>query len=123
MIMVKFLAIITMGGEDISVLLFTVRLTYKMRNLILLLLALIFLLSGSTIFAEEDDTLDLRNLDSVQVYEVLDREANIDPETGVRKYDGYHLLRVQLSTEDHINVLKFLEKGMKSNCQNFLFQL
>jgi hypothetical protein len=58
------------------------------------------------------DGIDLTNLDSEQEYEMLDLEANIDPETGVRRYDNYQLLRVQPSTEEHVNILQFLEKGL-----------
>ena len=82
-----------------------------MKTVIIFLLPLIFLFVGSPVFAEEDSNLDLRNLDSEQVYEVLELEANIDPRSGVRRYDGYQLLRVQPSTDDHIKILKFLEKG------------
>ena len=62
-------------------------------------------------FANGDDGVDLTNLDSEQEYEMLDLEANIDPDTGVRRYDNYQLLRIQPSTEEHVNILQFLEKG------------
>ena len=40
-----------------------------------------------------------------------DLEANIDPETGVRRYDNYQLLRALPLTEEHVDILQFLEKG------------
>ena len=58
-----------------------------------------------------DGELDLRNLDSEQEYEILELDANIDAETGIRRYDDYQLLRIKPSTEEHIDVLRFLEKG------------
>ena len=58
-----------------------------------------------------DSELDLRNLDSEQEYEILDLEANIDPKTGIRRYDNYQLLRIKPSTEEDIDVVRFLERG------------
>ena len=52
-----------------------------------------------------------KNLDSEQEYELLDLDADIDPQTGVRRYDNYQLLRINPSTEEHVNILQFLEKG------------
>ena len=52
-----------------------------------------------------------KNLDSEQEYELLDLDADIDPQTGVRRYDNYQLLRIIPSTEEHINILQFLQKG------------
>ena len=54
-----------------------------------------------------------KNLDSEQEYELLDLDADIDPQTGVRRYDNYQLLRINPSTEEHVNILQFLEKGNK----------
>ena len=50
-------------------------------------------------------------LDSQQEHELLDLDADIDSVTGVRQYKGYHLLRLKLSEDEHIEILKFLEKG------------
>ena len=52
-----------------------------------------------------------KNLDSEQEHEMLDLDANIDLQTGVRRYDNYQLLRINPTTEEHVNVLQFLEKG------------
>ena len=53
-----------------------------------------------------------KNLDSEQEHEMLDLDANIDLQTGVRRYDNYQLLRINPTTEEHVNILQFLEKGM-----------
>ena len=70
----------------------------------------IFLIFISIAFAN-DSELDLRNLDSEQEYEILDLEANIDPKTGIRRYDNYQLLRIKPSTEADVDVIRFLERG------------
>ena len=84
-------------------------------KMIYLKVQLLIALLGIT-FANGDrsamrDGVDRVNLDSEQEYEMLDLEANIDPDTGVRRYDNYQLLRIQPSTEEHVNILQFLEKG------------
>lgn len=53
-----------------------------------------------------------RALDSEQIHEVIDLEAEIDQHTGVRRYDNYQLLRINPSTEEHVSILQFLDKGM-----------
>ena len=52
-----------------------------------------------------------KNLDSEQEHEMLDLDADIDLQTGIRRYDNYQLLRINPTTEEHVNVLQFLEKG------------
>ena len=52
-----------------------------------------------------------QHLDSEQEHEMLDLDADIDPNTGVRRYDNYQLLRVKPSTDEHIDILQFLNKG------------
>ena len=54
-----------------------------------------------------------KNLDSEQEHELLDLDADIDPDTGVRRYDNYQLFRVTPSTDEHIDILQFLNKGKK----------
>ena len=51
-------------------------------------------------------------IDSQQEHELLDLDADIDSDTGVRQYKGYHLLRVKLLEDKHIDILKFLDKGI-----------
>jgi len=53
-----------------------------------------------------------KNLDSEQEHELLDLDADIDPDTGVRRYDNYQLFRVTPSTDEHIDILQFLNKGL-----------
>ena len=71
----------------------------------------LFYYSLSAISFVSSDSLQLSSLDSEQEYEMHDLEANIDPETGVRRYDNYQLLRALPSTEEHVDILHFLEKG------------
>ena len=52
-----------------------------------------------------------KNLDSEQEHEMLDLDADIDLQTGIRRYDNYQLLRINPTTEEHVNILNFLEKG------------
>ena len=54
-----------------------------------------------------------KNLDSEQEHELLDLDADIDPDTGVRRYDNYQLLRAIPSTDEHMEILNFLSKGKK----------
>ena len=70
----------------------------------------LFLMFIGITFAN-DSELDLRSLDGEQEYELLDLEANIDPKTGIRRYDNYQLLRIKPSSEADVDVLRFLEKG------------
>ena len=39
----------------------------------------------------------------------------IDRETGKRTYNGYQLVRATPENEDHLDVLRFIEKGRKQN--------
>ena len=57
-----------------------------------------------------------KNLDSEQEHELLDLDADIDPDTGVRRYDNYQLFRVTPSTDEHIDILQFLNKGKTLLC-------
>ena len=65
--------------------------------------------------ANGTDVQMYKNLDSEQEHELLDLDANIDPQTGVRRYDNYQLLRITPSTQEHVDILQFLEKGSKHN--------
>ena len=35
-----------------------------------------------------------------------------DADTGKRRYDNYQLIRVNPETDEHLDVLQFLDKGM-----------
>ena len=37
----------------------------------------------------------------------------IDPETGKRTYNGYQLIRATPESDDHLDALRFIEKGKK----------
>ena len=65
-----------------------------------------------------------KNLDSEQEHEMLDLDADIDLQTGIRRYDNYQLLRINPTTEEHVNVLQFLEKGMTDRfyCKSIPFK-
>ena len=38
----------------------------------------------------------------------------IDPETGKRTYNGYQLVRATPESEEHLEILRFIEKGRKN---------
>ena len=59
-----------------------------------------------------------KNLDSEQEHEMLDLDADIDLQTGIRRYDNYQLLRINPTTEEHVNILNFLEKGITTQLYN-----
>jgi len=44
-------------------------------------------------------------------FEINQRGAIYDSVTGKRRYDGWQLIRVNPQTDDHLDVLQFLEKG------------
>ena len=79
----------------------------KVQSWIVFLVSMIVVTNGS-------DFQMYKNLDSEQEHEMLDLDADIDPDTGVRRYDNYQLLRVKPSTDEHIDILQFLNKGNKS---------
>jgi hypothetical protein len=49
--------------------------------------------------------------DYEQVYEVNELGAVFDPITGQRRYDDYQLIRAEPKSDEHLDVLKFLQKG------------
>ena len=46
-----------------------------------------------------------------EIFQIVEQGAIFDPNTGKRRYDDYQLLRVNPHTEEHLDVLQFLEKG------------
>ena len=46
-----------------------------------------------------------------RTYEEQELGAKFDPKTGKRMYHNYEVLRVLPQTDEHLNVLRFLEKG------------
>ena len=57
---------------------------------------------------EEQETTEQ---DLEQVFEINQRGAIYDSVTGKRRYDNYKLVRVNPQTDDHLDVLQFLDKG------------
>ena len=41
----------------------------------------------------------------------------IDPETGKRMYNGYQLVRATPESEEHLDILRFIEKGRKTRIE------
>ena len=46
-----------------------------------------------------------------EIFQIVEQGAIFDPSTGKRRYDDYQLLRVNPHTNEHLDVLQFLEKG------------
>ena len=60
-------------------------------------------------------------------FEIFQRGAVYDGETGKRRYDNYQVISVNPQTEEHLDVLQFLEKGKVTkkvfeNCGNTVLQ-
>ena len=50
--------------------------------------------------------------DLEQLFEINQRGAIFDSVTGKRRYDNYQLVRVNPQTDEHLDVLQFLDRGM-----------
>ena len=60
----------------------------------------------------EDVTIDNESSDiKTEIFQIVEQGAIFDPSTGKRRYDDYQLLRVNPHTNEHLDVLQFLEKG------------
>jgi len=59
--------------------------------------------------AEEFYTINEDDLE--QLFEINQRGAVYDAKTGKRRYDNYQLVRVNPETDEHLDVLQFLDKG------------
>ena len=64
------------------------------------------------IWAQQDEEKTEENLE--EQFEILQRGAIFDSETGKRRYDNYEIIRVNPETDDHLDVLQFLDKGNKT---------
>jgi len=67
-----------------------------------------FQLSNETIAAE---TYTVNEDDLEQIFEINQRGAIYDSVTGKRRYDNYKLIRVNPETDEHLDVLQFLDRG------------
>lgn len=47
-----------------------------------------------------------------RIYDEQELGAKFDPVTGKRRYDNYEVVKVKPTSEEQLNVLRFLEKGM-----------
>ena len=59
--------------------------------------------------AEEFYTINEDDLE--QLFEINQRGAVYDAVTGKRRYDNYQLVRVNPETDEHLDVLQFLDRG------------
>jgi len=59
--------------------------------------------------AEEFYTINEDDLE--QLFEINQRGAVYDAKTGKRRYDNYQLVRVNPETDEHLDVLQFLDRG------------
>jgi len=59
--------------------------------------------------AEEFYTINEDDLE--QLFEINQRGAVYDADTGKRRYDNYQLVRVNPETDEHLDVLQFLDRG------------
>ena len=50
--------------------------------------------------------------DLEQKFEINQRGAIFDSVTGKRRYDNYQLIKVNPQTDEHLDVLQFLDRGM-----------
>ena len=50
--------------------------------------------------------------DLEQNFEIRQRGAVYDAVTGKRRYDNYQLIKVNPETDEHLDVLQFLDRGM-----------
>lgn len=59
-----------------------------------------------------EEELGLMQNDTLEIaFEVNERGAIFDPVTGKRRYDDYQLIRVNPETDEHLSVLRFLDRG------------
>ena len=60
--------------------------------------------------------------DLEQNFEIRQRGAVYDAVTGKRRYDNYQLIKVNPETDEHLDVLQFLDRGMSNNVHpNFTY--
>merc|ERR1712223_924147 len=67
-----------------------------------------FQLDNETIAAE---TYTVNQEDLEQKFEINQRGAIFDSVTGKRRYDNYQLIKVNPQTDEHLDVLQFLDRG------------
>ena len=67
-----------------------------------------FQLPNETITAE---TYTVNEEDLERMFEINQRGAIFDSVTGKRRYDNYQLIRVNPETDEHLDVLQFLDRG------------
>ena len=59
----------------------------------------------------EDEEIELSEDEMEEKFEIYQRGAIYDPVNGKRRYDNYQLIRVNPETDDHLDVLQFLDRG------------
>ena len=67
------------------------------------------LLSSATAYGQDVFDEDLME----ETFEINQRGAVYDSQTGKRRYDGWQLIRVNPQTDDDLDVLQFLDKGKR----------
>ena len=68
-------------------------------------------------FYREDDEIEHMTDDEMtEKMQINELGAIFDSKTGKRRYDNYQILRVNPDTDEHLDVLQFLEKGNICTC-------
>ena len=62
-------------------------------------------------FREEDEIENMTDEEMTEKMQINELGAIFDSKTGKRRYDNYQILRVNPDTDEHLDVLQFLEKG------------
>lgn len=69
---------------------------------------------GITDFEEEEN--EGKTEDQLEEsFEIFQRGAVYDAQSGKRRYDNYQVISVNPQTEEHLDVLQFLERGKKNS--------
>ena len=74
---------------------------------------------GIVDFEEEESKTEEQLEES---FEIFQRGAVYDGETGKRRYDNYQVISVNPQTEEHLDVLQFLEKGKVTKKDHMIFE-
>ena len=62
-------------------------------------------------YREEDEIEYMTDEEMTEKMQINELGAIFDSKTGKRRYDNYQILRVNPDTDEHLDVLQFLEKG------------
>ena len=68
------------------------------------------------LYREDDEIEHLTDDEMTEKMQINELGAIFDSKTGKRRYDNYQILRVNPDTDEHLDVLQFLEKGNICTC-------